>query len=119
MVNPKPMQAVITTSWLSASSSAGHARGCLSPCPAGKDRDEAADTPLRGCGPPRRVGFADEFFESFCGERSRRIERDLFEGTFDVDQLRLQAGQRLTKQPQRLEQPHDIRSDAGGRTEID
>ncbi len=64
----------------------------------------------------RRVGFADQCFESFCGERCRRIEGDLFEGAFHVGQLRLQPGQRLAEETQRLEEPHDIRPiPAGGR----
>ena len=68
---------------------------------------------------PRRVGVADERLESFCGERSRRIERDLVEGAIDVGQLRLQAGQRFAEETKRLEETDHIRSDPGGRTEID
>ena len=66
-----------------------------------------------------RVGFADQFVESLCGERRRRIERDIFEGTFDVGELRLQAGERFAEETQCLEEPHHIRADPGGRTEVD
>ena len=57
--------------------------------------------------------------EAFCGERRRRIERDLFERALHVGQLRLQPGQRLAEETERLEEPHDIRADPGGRTEVD
>ena len=66
----------------------------------------------------RRVGLADQRLEAFSGERRQRIERDLLERALHVGQLRLQAGQRLAEQTQRLEEPHDIRADPAGRTEV-
>ena len=53
-----------------------------------------------------------------AGERRQWIERDLLEGALDVGQLRLQAGQRLAEETERLEEPHDIRADPAGRTEV-
>ena len=46
------------------------------------------------------------------------IERDLLEGALDVRQLRLQSGQRLAEETERLEEPHDIRADPAGRTKV-
>ena len=67
----------------------------------------------------RRVGLADQRVEAFAGERRRRIERDLLERALDVGQLRLQAGQRLAEETERLEEPHDVRADPARRTEVD
>ena len=56
--------------------------------------------------------------EALAGERRERIERDLLERALDVRQLRLEAGQRLAEEPERLEEPHDVRADPAGRTEV-
>src|SRR5688572_25009732 len=67
---------------------------------------------------PRRVGFADQFVESLCGEHSGRIERDLFERAFDMGQLWLQPGQGFAEETKGFEEPYHVRADPGGRTEV-
>ena len=42
----------------------------------------------------------------------------LGDGVFDVNKLRLEAGEWFAKETQSLEQPHDISADSGWRTEV-
>src|SRR5262245_587396 len=66
----------------------------------------------------RRVGVADQFVESCCTQRCGRIECDLVDGAFDVDQLRLESSEWFAEEAQSLEQPNDVRTDSRGRTEV-
>src|SRR5436190_20907350 len=65
-----------------------------------------------------RVGLADQGLEAFAGERRPWIERDALERALDVGQLRLQSGQRLAEETERLEEAHDVRTDPAGRTKV-
>ena len=118
MVNPRPMHAVTTTSLVERVELRGHAR-------------EDAGGHLRSIGVAmellvrrfadaraRRVRFADERSNRSPDSDAERIERDLLERAFDVGELRLQAGQRLAEEAQRLEEPHHVRADPARRPEV-
>ena len=67
---------------------------------------------------PRRLCGGEELLELRI-RQAVGLERDLLKRALDVGELRLDSGHRLAEEPESLEQPDDVGTDARRRTEID